>query len=85
MLHLDRFAALWFQVSGVSWAIMGLLMQQWLDRVGALPTTMGWALLLMGAFVAYVLPISGAWLFVVLGLHLIGMHARISTSNEVIL
>ena len=29
-MHMDRFAALWFQVSGVSWVMMG-----WLIRVSA--------------------------------------------------
>lgn len=75
-MHMDRFAALWFQVSGVSWIVMGWLMQQWLTRLGALPAAVGWALLLMGALVAYVLPMSGAWLFVALGLLLIGAPAR---------
>ncbi len=67
-MHMDRFAALWFQVAGVSWLLLGWLMQQWLDRVGALPASLGWGMLFMGLLVAYVLPASGAWLLVALGL-----------------
>lgn len=70
VMHMDRFAALWFQVAGVSWVLLGWLTQQWLDRLGAAPASLGWALLLMGLLVAYVLPVSGAWLFVALGLRM---------------
>ena len=45
-------------------------MQQWLDRVGTVPASLGWALLVMGLLVAYVLPVSGAWLFIALGLRM---------------
>ena len=67
-LHMDRFAVLWFQVAGLGWIALGWLMQQWLLRFGSLPPALGWALLATGVLVAYVLPISGAWLFVPLGL-----------------
>ncbi|HEX5737464.1 MAG TPA: DUF6463 family protein [Hydrogenophaga sp.] len=69
-LRMDRFAALWFQVAGLSWIALGWLMQQWLQRFGSLPPLLGWALLAIGALVAYVLPISGAWLFLPLGLRI---------------
>lgn len=68
VLHMDRFAVLWFQVAGLGWIALGWLMQQWLQRFGSLPPALGWALLTTGVLVAYVLPISGAWLFVPLGL-----------------
>ena len=67
-LRMDRFAALWFQVSGFSWVLLGWLMQQWLNRTGALPQGLGWALVAMGLLVAWVLPLSGAWLFLPVGL-----------------
>ena len=67
-MHMDRFAALWFQVAGLAWMALGRLMQQWLQRFGSLPTALGWVLLATGALVVYVLPISGAWLFMPLGL-----------------
>jgi hypothetical protein len=67
-MHLDRFAALWFQVAGLGWIALGWLMQQWLQRFGSLPPALGWVLLATGALVAYVLPTSGAWMFIPLGL-----------------
>ena len=69
-LHMDRFAVLWFQVAGFGWIALGWLMQQWLQRFGALPHTLGWVLLATGVLVAYVLPVSGAWLFIPLGLRI---------------
>lgn len=69
-LHMDRFAVLWFQVAGLGWIAMGWLMQQWLQRFGTLPQPLGWVLLATGVLVAYVLPISGAWLFIPLGLRI---------------
>ncbi|GAA6140295.1 DUF6463 family protein [Hydrogenophaga sp. 5NK40-0174] len=67
-LLMDRFAALWFQVAGVSWVLLGWLMQQWIARIGHLPPTVGWGLAFMAAVVAWVLPVSGAWLILGLGL-----------------
>ena len=67
-LRMDRFAALWFQVSGLSWVMLGWLMQHWLRHSGALPRGLGWALISMGLLVAFVLPLSGAWLFLPVGL-----------------
>lgn len=66
-MHMDRFAVLWFQVAGMGWIALGWLMQQWLQRFGSLPPALGWVLLATGLLVAYVLPISGAWLFIPLG------------------
>lgn len=69
-MHMDRFAILWFQVAGLGWITLGWLMQAWLRRFGSLPAVLGWALLVTGALVAYVLPVSGAWLFIPLGLRI---------------
>lgn len=74
-MHMDRFAALWFQVSGISWVMMGWLMQQWLGHFDKLPRGFGWTLFAMGLMVAFVLPVSGAWLFLPLGL-LVAMHPQ---------
>ena len=70
VMHMDRFAALWFQITGVSWMLLGWLTQQWLNRLGAVPPLLGGALVAMGLLVGGVLPVSGAWLFVALGLRM---------------
>ncbi len=67
-LHMDRFAALWFQVAGLTWMLLGWLMQQWIERIGHLPAAIGWGLAALAALVAWVLPVSGAWLILALGL-----------------
>jgi hypothetical protein len=79
-MHMQRFACLWFQVSSVSWVMMGWLMQQWLNRFYRLPPKFGWALFTMGLLVAFVLPASGAWLFLPLGL-MVAWHPRRVTTQ----
>ena len=58
-LHMDRFAVLWFRVAGPGWVAMGWLMQQWLQRFGALPPMLGWALLATGVLVVMGFPSPG--------------------------
>lgn len=68
-----RSALLWFLVVGFTWIALGYLMQQWIDQAHLpLPRWLGWALLAMGAGVAVVLPVSGAWLFLPQGLLILG-------------
>ncbi|MBU2885457.1 hypothetical protein KO507_06755 [Gilvimarinus agarilyticus] len=64
-----RSAIVWFLVLGFFWMLMGYLMQQWLKQIRRpLPIAMGWGMVLIGAWVALMLPASGAWLVIVQGL-----------------
>lgn len=64
-----RSAILWFLVVGITWIALGYLMQRWIDQTRQpLPASLGWILLAMGCAVAFVLPVSGAWLFLPQGL-----------------
>ncbi|MDX1320719.1 MAG: DUF6463 family protein [Oceanospirillum sp.] len=67
-LDYARSAILWFLMLGAFWWVLGVMMQQWLRRIGSLPRWLGYALLLAGCLVAFVLPQSGAWFFLPLGL-----------------
>jgi len=68
-MHFDRSAILWFLLVGGFWMLLGYLMQCWLRSVGTpLPKTVGWGLFAAGVVVAFLLPASGAWLFIPLGL-----------------
>ncbi len=64
-----RSAITWFLVLGFFWMMMGWLMQCW-QRVThkPLPGLIGWGMLIMGAWVAILVPASGAWLVIVQGL-----------------
>ncbi|TGG92913.1 hypothetical protein E4656_12385 [Natronospirillum operosum] len=68
-MHFDRSAILWFLLTGCFWMLLGYLMQSWIRVVQApLPKVIGWGLLAAGVVVAFLLPASGAWLFIPLGL-----------------
>jgi hypothetical protein len=65
----SRSAIVWFLVTGFFWMLLGGLMQAWLHvTTEALPKTLGWGLTAAGVIVAFLLPVSGAWLFILLGL-----------------
>lgn len=68
-IHYARSAILWFLLIGFFWLLLGYLMQCWLRNFALpLPTSIGWGLLLAGVVVVFVLPVSGAWLFIPLGI-----------------
>lgn len=66
-----RSALLWFLLLGCFWWMLGVLMQGWLQRGHALPPWLGWSFVACGAGVAFLLPASGAWFFLLLGALLI--------------
>ncbi|MBZ0331403.1 hypothetical protein KZO25_13885 [Halomonas sp. ANAO-440] len=68
-MHFDRSAILWFLLVGCFWMLLGYLMHCWLSIVQTpLPAAIGWGLFAAGVIVAFLLPVSGAWLFLPLGL-----------------
>ncbi len=80
-INFARSAILWFLVLGFFWMLLGYLMQQWLrysDR--PLPALLGWGMLAAGVLVAFILPVSGAWLFIPQGLLILWPHWSGSSS-----
>lgn len=68
-LMFARSTMLWFLLVGCFWWLLGGLMQAWLQTVPrSLPRWLGWGLMAAGLMVGILLPISGAWLFIPLGL-----------------
>ncbi len=67
-INFSRSSILWFLMLGIFWWVLGALMQQWLNQIGRLPQWLGYVLLASGCAVAFVLPQSGAWFFMPLGL-----------------
>lgn len=81
-INFARSAILWFLVLGFFWMLLGYLMQQWLrHNQRPLPALLGWGMLAAGLLVAFVLPVSGAWLFVPQGLLILWPHWRGSSSG----
>ncbi|SEE66574.1 DUF6463 family protein [Ruania alba] len=63
----SRSSALWFMVSGVGLAGMGLLARRLVRTTGRIPPELGWLLLAGGVPVAVMQPASGGWLLIGLG------------------
>ena len=67
----DREAISWFLLSGIFWILFGLMLQKALDEGFIPPVSLAWGFVLIGIFVAIIMPISGAYLFIVQGIILL--------------
>ena len=70
-MHFDREAISWFLISGSFWVLFGLFLQKMLDKGIEPPSSLGWGLLLIGGVIAFIMPVSGAYLLVLQGAVLI--------------
>ncbi len=64
----DRPYPFWFMMAGVMLTLLGILARWAERRIGILPSSLGWSLMAMGAAGALIMPISGFWLFIPIGL-----------------
>ena len=79
----DREAISWFLISGCFWVLFGLLLQKALDHGVVPPTSLGWGFVVMGAVVAFIMPVSGAYLFIIQGGILIyGRRQMLANQNK---
>jgi hypothetical protein len=60
-------AAVWFTVNGVLLVMLGQLARVHRRLGGALPASPGWLFIGLGAVGAVVAPVSGFWVYIVLG------------------
>ena len=67
----DREAISWFLLSGFFWILFGLMLQKALDDGFIPPVSLAWGFVLIGILVAIIMPISGAYLFIVQGIILL--------------
>ena len=67
----DREAISWFLLSGFFWILFGLMLQKALDEGFIPPVSLAWGFVLIGILVAIIMPISGAYLFIVQGVILL--------------
>ncbi|PUB25969.1 hypothetical protein C8K30_10656 [Promicromonospora sp. AC04] len=71
-----RRAALWFMLTGIALAGLGLLTRRHLIVTGRLPTEIGWILLVPGIPLALLNPASGGWLLIGIGVLALVMSRR---------
>ncbi len=61
----DREFVLWFIVSGVFWMLFGALLQTMLKQGFQIPRYLGWSLLAITLPMIVIIPISGAYFFLI--------------------
>ncbi|MEP2653615.1 MAG: DUF6463 family protein [Paraglaciecola sp.] len=75
----DREAISWFLFSGFFWVIFGLMLQKAIEQGFVPPLSLAWGFIIMGLVMAVIMPVSGAYLFIVQGIVL--LRRRSYSSN----
>ncbi|AWY00544.1 hypothetical protein A8139_11500 [Marinomonas primoryensis] len=71
----DREAIVWFLLSGFFWILFGIMLQKALNEGFTPPLSLAWGFILIGVLTAVIMPISGAYLFIIQGfILLLGIH-----------
>tara|TARA_R110001599_G_scaffold107435_2_gene269735 strand:+ start:3604 stop:4002 length:399 start_codon:yes stop_codon:yes gene_type:complete len=63
----DREAIVWFLLSGFFWILFGIMLQKALNEGFMPPRSLAWGFILIGILIAIIMPISGAYLFIIQG------------------
>jgi len=63
----NREAIIWFILSGTFWIVFGLTLQKSITQGFVPPVSLGWSFVVIGIVVAIIMPVSGAYLFIVQG------------------
>jgi hypothetical protein len=63
----EREAISWFLITGTFWMLFGLMLQKALNEGFTPPLSLGWGFIAIGIIIAVIMPISGAYLFIVQG------------------
>lgn len=70
-LAFDREAISWFLLCGCFWILFGLLLQKALNEGFTPPNSLAVSFILIGVVIAVIMPVSGAYLFIVQGIILL--------------
>lgn len=68
---MDREAISWFLITGFFWIAFGLTLQKTIEQGFIPPASLGWNFIIIGTIVAFIMPVSGAYLFVIQGIILL--------------
>lgn len=64
----DRSAISWFLITGFFWMMFGWTLQKAIEQGFIPPVSLAYSFIIIGAGVAYLMPMSGAYLFIVQGI-----------------
>lgn len=73
----NREAITWFLLAGLFWILFGLTLQSAISQGFNPPKSLGWGFAAIGAVVAIIMPVSGAYLFIVQGVIILVGHYRL--------
>lgn len=82
-LLFDRAAILWFILTGLFWIVFGLTLQKAITEGFIPPASLGWSFIVLGIVIAVVIPISGAYFFVIQGGLLVHGRKKLLVSKHV--
>jgi len=63
----QREAIVWFLLTGFFWILFGLMLQKALKEGFTPPLSLAWGFITIGIVAAIIMPVSGAYLFIVQG------------------
>lgn len=67
----QREAIVWFLLTGFFWILFGLMLQKALKEGFTPPLSLAWGFITIGIVVAIIMPVSGAYLFIIQGVILL--------------
>lgn len=77
----DRSAITWFILAGLFWVLFGMTLQSAISQGFNPPKSLGWGFVIIGAVIAFIMPVSGAYLFIVQGIILLIGHSRFASKS----
>lgn len=78
----DREAISWFLITGTFWILFGLTLQKALNEGFQPPLSLGIGFIAIGIVIAILMPVSGAYLFIVQGVLLVLGTQRVNNDND---
>lgn len=81
-LAFDREAISWFLLCGCFWILFGMMLQNALNQGFKPPLSLAIGFIIIGALVAVIMPVSGAYLFIVQGIILLFYQPESGSSTQ---
>jgi len=78
----DREAIIWFITSGTFWIAFGLTLKKLLAEGFIPPSSLGWSFIIIGIALVVIMPVSGAYLFIVQGALLVYGCGRLTSAQQ---
>ena len=79
----DRAAIIWFLTTGTFWIVFGLTLKKLLAEGFIPPSSLGWSFIAIGIAIVIIMPVSGAYLFIVQGAVLVYGCGKLKVVQQV--